>query len=323
MPPPSPLLPLSSPPPVLSSSPPPPPPPPSPSPSLSTGWSNQALRVDGEDRTFVTYAPSRSQITGLVVYLHGHQGSGTAFCTTAQAEYWANTLGFVVACPDALRGSDGLSCWRAFAGGWDYCAHSDHPTSADVDFIVAVIDFVKARMSVPQGRTFLHGCSNGGHMSYRVQCERAETLDGIIIDTSQWFDPYRGHADPSLNAGLRPTPDLPLSPQCNVTKALPVWVGIGTYDNFYSTTFDAGWQVYSTRVMGCSGSPQRVWQSATGDRYCQEFQQCDNSPGNRLCTYVNVGHDCGLIASTDAELKGMAAAWEYFTASSPSAPPAV
>lgn len=279
------------------------------------GWSSQTMSLGGEDRTFATYVPApQAQVTGLVVYLHGHMGSGPAFCSDARAEYWANTLGFVVACPDALRGSDGTSCWRAFAAGWDYCKHNDHPTSADVDFVVGVIDFIKARVSVPQGRTFLHGCSNGGHMSYRVQCERAEKIDGIIIDASQWFDPYRGHTDPSLNDGLRPTPDLPLSAQCNVTKPLPAWIGIGTYDHYYSTTFDAGWQVYSTRVMGCSGSPQRVWQNATGDRYCQEYPQCANTPGNRLCTYVNVGHDCGTIASP-----AMAAAWDYFnfTASPP------
>jgi len=281
------------------------------------------MSVNGEARTFVTYVPSQSQVTGLVVYLHGHMGSGSAFCSSAQAQHWADTLGFAVACPDALHGSDGLSCWRAFPAGWTYCAHSDEATSADVDFIVAVISFVKARVNVPQARTFLHGCSNGGHMSYRVQCERAETIDGIIIDTSQWFDSYRGHTDPSLNGGLRPTPDLPLSPQCNVTKALPVWIGIGTYDNYYSTTFDAGWQVYSTRVMGCSGTPQRVWQNTAGDRYCQEYPRCDNTPANRLCTYVNVGHDCDVIASTDPELKAMAAAWEYFTASSPPSAPTV
>jgi polyhydroxybutyrate depolymerase len=62
----------------------------------------------------------------------------------------------------------------------------------DVSYIDAVIADMRARYKVDDKRIFLLGYSNGGYMTHRMLCERAQMIAaGASINGAAWKDPAR------------------------------------------------------------------------------------------------------------------------------------
>jgi polyhydroxybutyrate depolymerase len=79
---------------------------------------------------------------------------------------------FLLVCPQGVERhwNDGrqITRWRAQADGID-----------DVGFLAAVVEDVAGRYPVDRQRIFVTGISNGGLMSYRLACERADLVSAI------------------------------------------------------------------------------------------------------------------------------------------------
>ncbi|MCP4645877.1 MAG: prolyl oligopeptidase family serine peptidase [bacterium] len=131
------------------------------------------LEHDGLDRTYRVHLPpsfAKDGATPLVLVLHGAGGTGvrmerlTGFNTLADREE------FVVAYPDGLdhQWNDGR--------GTTCSSSSKDALPDDVGFLTALIDRLVATHGLDAERVYVTGVSNGGMMSYRLVCERADVF---------------------------------------------------------------------------------------------------------------------------------------------------
>lgn len=158
----------------------------------------------------------------LVVILHGYSANGF----TQYAFFHADTLvtadKALVIAPDGLVDSGGHQFWGADPA----CCDFDHKNPDDVGYIGGLIDDISADWPIDKNQVFVVGHSNGGFMSYRMACERADVIAGIASLAGD------ASTDPS---------------KCNPTKPVSVLHMHGTVDA--TIPYDAG-----TRGVGAVAS---------------------------------------------------------------------
>jgi poly(3-hydroxybutyrate) depolymerase len=140
----------------------------------AAGFQEIVLRHDGLDRRFLVLAPQGgAKPSAIVVLLHGgsqsmrklfgpNAGATRAWPTLARAE---NVLLLTTGDPDGdwqawtdLRSGPGVKTTKA----------------DDVGFLLAMLDWAKARYPTAPTRAYVTGASNGGMMSYRLLIEAPE-----------------------------------------------------------------------------------------------------------------------------------------------------
>lgn len=140
--------------------------------------SHGTLTVDGRERTYRLYVPSRlpGGPVPLFVALHGGTGWGDQFAATNRVEGLAEANGLLVVHPDGVKvgGSHG-GVWN----GGVCCGAAARAGVDDVAFLSALVDEIAGTHDVDPGRTFAFGHSNGGIMSYRLACEASATFAGV------------------------------------------------------------------------------------------------------------------------------------------------
>lgn len=149
----------------------------------------------------------------LVVILHGYSANGFAQYAYFGADRLVTADKALVIAPDGLVDSGGKQFWNADPA----CCDFDHKNPDDVAYIGGLIDDISADWPIDKSQVFLIGHSNGGFMSYRMACERADVIAGI--------------ASLAGNASSDPT-------KCNPTKPVSVLQLHGTADA--TVPFDGG-----------------------------------------------------------------------------------
>ncbi|MBL9016192.1 MAG: hypothetical protein JNL83_18535 [Myxococcales bacterium] len=128
----------------------------------------------------------------LVVVLHGYSANGFV----QEAYFGMNALPdrdeALVLAPDGTVDSSGKQFWNADAE----CCDFDGKNPDDVGYIGGLIDDVLDTWPVDPKKVFVIGHSNGGFMSYRMACERADVIAAIA--------PLAGLAS-SMPAGCNPS----------------------------------------------------------------------------------------------------------------------
>jgi len=119
-----------------------------------------------------SYDPS--QPAPLLILLHGYTGSGEGIDT--YFNLLADHHGFVYAAPDGTIDSDGNRFWNAT----DVCCDFDARGIDDVAYLTGVIADIQARLNIDPKRIDVAGWSNGGFMSYRMACERADLVAAVV-----------------------------------------------------------------------------------------------------------------------------------------------
>jgi polyhydroxybutyrate depolymerase len=115
----------------------------------------------------------------LIILLHGGTQSAAKVWKQTNLPALANKAGMVLAAPDAVDGN-----WND--GRQTYFGTNNTPIGIDdVGFILAMIDDLAARQEIDPRRVFITGASNGGMMTYRMVCERADRFAaaGAVIAT--------------------------------------------------------------------------------------------------------------------------------------------
>lgn len=111
----------------------------------------------------------------LIVVLHGYSVNGfiqeAYFGTKTKVD---DGTAFVIA-PDGLVDSMGHQYWNADPA----CCDMDHTGVDDSGYLSGVIEDIKAAW--PIDRVLLMGHSNGGYMSYRLACDHADLVDGMMV----------------------------------------------------------------------------------------------------------------------------------------------
>ena len=154
------------------------PPPPSPS-APSEIASPSAELVVGGDRPVTVHVPASydaSRPAPLLILLHGYTGTGQgtdAYFNLAPA---ADARGYVYAFPDGTIDSNGNRFWNAT----DACCNFDEADVDDVAYLTGVIAEIQAELAIDPKRIAVVGHSNGGFMSYRMACDRAELVAAIV-----------------------------------------------------------------------------------------------------------------------------------------------
>ena len=152
------------------------------SPPVPTGAADMAHVPDPliVARPYQSHAPGNYDPTKsypLVILLHGYGVNGIT-----QDLYWAMDAAsdekrFLLAYPDGTKDMRGSRFWNAT----DNCCNFDNLPVDDVAYLDAVIADMSALYNVDAKRIYVTGHSNGGYMSYRYACERADKIAAAVI----------------------------------------------------------------------------------------------------------------------------------------------
>ncbi len=112
----------------------------------------------------------------LVVLLHGYTASGNDVDAYFDMAAAAERDGFVYVTPDGTKDGHGDRFWNAT----DACCNFGHSTVDDVAYLSSVIADIESKLAIDPKRIAVVGHSNGGFMSYRMACERADLLAAIV-----------------------------------------------------------------------------------------------------------------------------------------------
>jgi polyhydroxybutyrate depolymerase len=130
----------------------------------------------------------------LLILLHGYTSSGDEIDTYFDLAAAAERAGFVYAAPDGTKDSRGNRFWNAT----DACCNFDRSTVDDVAYLTSVIAGIQGKLAIDPKRIAVAGHSNGGFMSYRMACDRADLVAGIVSLAGETF------ADPADCAPSEP-----------------------------------------------------------------------------------------------------------------------
>ncbi len=279
--------------------------------TAQTSLSSHTLTHDDRTRTFLRYVPAAvSESTTpveLLVLLHGGGGAGPTMMRYTRFNALAREFGFIVLYPSGLS--------RQWNDGRQHYQGVD-----DVRFILAMIDKTVAETGrVDEARIFLAGMSNGGHMSQRLACEKADRFAGIAIVTSQFTSQLIAKCRPSRRLAvlyLNGTED-PLVPYDGGTIA-PQWGGRGTATD---QTIE-----FWRRHNRCERSAKRTLlgdlDDGDGTRIEQlDWPDCAPSAPLRLFRIIGGGHTWpgkmqylpqSVIGRTSHDADGSRLIWQFF-----------
>ena len=150
-----------------------------PSVTPSAAASSPAALVVGGDRPVTVHVPASydaSRPAPLLILLHGYTGSGDGIDSYFGMAAAAQEAGFVYAAPDGTLDSNGNRFWNAT----DACCNFDRGSVDDVAYLSSVIADIQGELAIDPKRIAVVGHSNGGFMSYRMACERADLVAAIV-----------------------------------------------------------------------------------------------------------------------------------------------
>ena len=122
----------------------------------------------------------------LVVVLHGYSGTADVQQQYFRFQDEAAARGAILAYPDGTTNQRDLQFWNAT----EACCNFFGADVDDVAYLSAVVDHVRSLHAVDPQRIYLAGHSNGGFMSYRVACERADLFAAVVsLAGATYVDP--------------------------------------------------------------------------------------------------------------------------------------
>ncbi|MEJ7602170.1 MAG: alpha/beta hydrolase-fold protein [Kofleriaceae bacterium] len=136
-------------------------------------------RTFGGDRPVTLQIPSEIDPAvryPLVLILHGYGANGFLQQAFFGLSGEADRRAVFTLAPDGLIDSNDMQFWNADPA----CCDFDGTNPDDVGYLGGLVDDVMASWPVDPGAVFVIGHSNGGFMSYRLACERADLFAGMV-----------------------------------------------------------------------------------------------------------------------------------------------
>jgi len=222
------------------------------------------LRSGGMDRTYTLHVPPGDPV-GLVLSLHGGGGSGIGQRGLTDFDSVADAHRLLVAYPDGYDKS-----WADGRGA----SPADRHHVDDVGFLVALAGKLRDDYDVAPGHVFVTGMSNGGFMSNRLACDRADVFAAIAAVAG------------SLGVGVA----------CNPSRPVSVWEAHGTADPL--VPFNGG------KVRGRGGLSHSISAASLVDKW-RSVDACQGDPPGEALPDVGDGTTvqrfayAGCAASTE------------------------
>ncbi|CAG6878444.1 prolyl oligopeptidase family serine peptidase [Mycobacterium avium subsp. paratuberculosis] len=222
------------------------------------------FRSGGMDRTYMLHVPAGDSV-GLVLSLHGGGGTGIAQRGLTGFDAVADAHNLLVVYPDGYEKS-----WADGRGA----SPADRHHVDDVAFLVGLVTKLQNDYRVAPGHVFVTGMSNGGFMSNRLACDRADVFAAVA--------PVAG----TLGVGVA----------CNPSRPVSVWAAHGTADPL--VPFKGG------AVRGRGGLSHAVSAEAMVDKWrkadgCQGDPSMELLPDARDGTVVHRFDSTSCAASTE------------------------
>lgn len=130
----------------------------------------------------VSYDPAAAAPLAILLHGYGSNGSDTeAFFGFATA---AETAGIIYAAPDGTTDLTGSPFWNAT----DACCNFNNSPVDDSGYLRSLVEAIQAEYNIDERRIYFAGLSNGGFMSYRMACEHADLIAGIVSVAGATFD---------------------------------------------------------------------------------------------------------------------------------------
>jgi polyhydroxybutyrate depolymerase len=156
------------------------------------------FRAGSMERTYTMHLPPGDPV-GLVLSLHGGGGTGNGQRGLTDFDAVADAHNLLVVYPDGYDKS-----WADGRGA----SPADRHHIDDVGFLVALAAKLQNNYNIAPGHVFATGMSNGGFMSNRLGCDRADVFAAIAP------------VDGTLGVGVA----------CNPSRPVSVWEAHGTAD---------------------------------------------------------------------------------------------
>jgi polyhydroxybutyrate depolymerase len=139
-------------------------------------------------QVYVPNAYTDSKPAPLLILLHGYSASGVLQDLYLNLRTSAEKYGMLYAHPDGQIDSKGNRYWNAT----DACCDFDKTNVDDSKYLSDLIVEIGTRYKVDPKRVYFVGHSNGAFMSYRMACDHADVVAGIMgIAGETWLDPSK------------------------------------------------------------------------------------------------------------------------------------
>ncbi len=112
----------------------------------------------------------------FIIVLHGHSATGAVQLGYSRIGRLVDKQAVFVMAPDGLVNDLGNQYWNAT----DACCDFFDTNVDDSAYIRGLIDEVSSVYNIDPKQIFLWGHSNGGFMSYRMACDHADVIAGIV-----------------------------------------------------------------------------------------------------------------------------------------------
>ena len=135
--------------------------------------------IFGDDRPTELRVPDAydgSEPVPLLLVLHGHSATGLLQLAYTRLGELVNDENVLVMAPDGLTNEEGNQFWNATAACCDFYESGVD----DAGYLRKLIEDVSAVYNVDPKRVYLWGHSNGGFMAYRMACDHADLIAGIV-----------------------------------------------------------------------------------------------------------------------------------------------
>lgn len=112
----------------------------------------------------------------LLIVLHGYALEAKVQSLYFGLDAVTDPRGVLYVAPEGTKNDEGKTFWNATAA---CCA----PADSDVDdsgYLAEVIEAVRKDYAVDDRRIFVLGHSNGGFMAYRMACDHADLIAGVV-----------------------------------------------------------------------------------------------------------------------------------------------
>ena len=139
----------------------------------------QTLSTVQPARAYLLHVPGnfRPNASGLVIALHGSNGSGAMFRSRSQLSAKADQAGFAVAYPYTLLAPGaGITEWNEFFNN----SFAGNPPD-DVGFLRQLIGALQAQLHPDPRRIYVTGLSNGGFMTHRAGIQLSDLVAAIAV----------------------------------------------------------------------------------------------------------------------------------------------
>jgi polyhydroxybutyrate depolymerase len=189
--------------------------------AVAATYHNEAVQIQGRQRTFLLFAPQsspRKDRLPILIVLHGGLGNGSRVAQQTGLANYVDSVGMLAIFPDA-----GDEQWN------DGRETTDNGLD-DVAFLRAVISEAAQNWGGDPSHVFVVGVSNGGMMAQRIACEAADVVTAV-------------------GAVVANMPEH-LAASCRPFRPIPVVLISGTADRFMP--WDGG-VVASSPILGGAG----------------------------------------------------------------------